>query len=143
MSGPGLGCVSPSERLRDSIPPGSGIRLVLLGEDGVQHRGHGCPLLGRGMGERIPHPVNATALVRGVEYPPRSRPQALVIVSDTRLYAAQSTVGERPEEVRRRHVSASEGPVATPSTSRLPSSLTATAIIAARLTIRPPSRTFT
>jgi hypothetical protein len=41
------------------------------------------------------------------------------------------------------NVSASEGPVAMPSTSRLPASLTATAIITARLMIRPPSRTFT
>ena len=37
--------------------------------------------------------------------------------------------------------SASDGPVAIPSTSRLPSLLTATATITARLMIRPPSRT--
>ena len=108
-----LGLLLP-ESIRDGIPLSFGIRLVLLGEDGLQHRGHGRPLLGRGMGERVPHPVNATALVRGVEHPPRSGPQALVIVSDNQLHAAQAPVGERPEEVRPRHVSASEGPVATP-----------------------------
>ena len=37
--------------------------------------------------------------------------------------------------------SASDRPVAMPSTSRLPSSFTATATITARLTILPPSRT--
>ena len=37
--------------------------------------------------------------------------------------------------------SASEGPMCRPTISRLPSVLTATAIIAATLTIRPPSRT--
>ncbi len=49
------------------------------------------------------------------------------------------SAGDRRKSVQ--NVSASEGPVATPRTSRLPSSFTATAIFTVRLTIRPPSRT--
>jgi hypothetical protein len=41
------------------------------------------------------------------------------------------------------NVSASEAPIAMPSTSRRPSVLTATAMVTATETMRPASRTFT
>ena len=68
--------------------------------------------------------------------------QALVVIGDHQLHPAQAAVGEAARGNSVQKVSASEGPVATPSTSRLPSSFTATATITARLTILPPSRTF-
>ncbi len=51
------------------------------------------------MGKRVSHPVNATALVRRVEHPPRGSPQPLVVIGDHQLHAAQATVGERAQEV--------------------------------------------
>jgi hypothetical protein len=50
-------------------------------------------------------------------------------------------ISERRKPVQ--NGSASEGPIAIPSTSRIPSLLTPTAIITATETIRPASRTFT
>jgi hypothetical protein len=54
----------------------------------------------------------------------------------------------RPRRLSRRRnstqkVSAAEAPIAMPRTSRLPSVLTATAIVTATETMRPASRTFT
>ena len=50
-------------------------------------------------------------------------------------------VSERRNSVQK--VSASEAPIAMPSTSRRPWSLTATATVTATETMRPASRTFT
>ena len=86
---------SRASRVCHDLPLGFGICLVFLGEDRLQHRGHGHALLGRGMGERVAHPVNAAALVRGIEHPPRGGPQALVIIGNDQLHAAQASVGER------------------------------------------------
>lgn len=93
------------------------------------------------MGERVAHPVNAAALMRGIKHPARGRAPVIVVVSDDQLDATQTAIGERAQEVGPERLGL-DGPVATPNTSRLPSSFTATAIITARLTILPPSRTF-
>lgn len=50
------------------------------------------------MGERVAHPVNAAALVRGVELPASGRAQTLVVVGDDQLDATQATIGQRPQE---------------------------------------------
>ena len=89
----GLGLLLP-ERLGNRIPLRFGIHLVLPGEDRLQHRRDCRALLGRGMGKSVPHPVNATALVRRIEHPPRSSSQTSVVIGDNQLHAAQATIGE-------------------------------------------------
>ena len=43
--------------------------------------------------------MNPTALVSGVEDPPRGGAQALVIIGDHQLHAAQATIGQGAQEV--------------------------------------------
>ena len=43
--------------------------------------------------------MHSAALKPGVEDAPRGRPQALVVVGDNELDAAQATIGERAQEV--------------------------------------------
>jgi hypothetical protein len=62
-------------------------------------------------------------------------------VGDHRLDPAQATPCQAFEKVRP-EVSASEGPICSPTISRLPSVLAATPSIAATETMRPPSRCF-
>jgi len=76
------------------LPLDFGLGLGLLREDGLQHCGHGRALLGRGVDQRIPHPVNAAPLVGGVEHAACGRPQALVVVGDHQLHAPQASVGQ-------------------------------------------------
>src|SRR3954447_7661013 len=102
-----------------------------------------------------PHPMHSAPLKAGVEHLGGGGAQALVVVRDHQLDAAQAAGGERaqetlPEHLRRggtrshaQNPSASESAVATPSTSRRPSVFTPTAIIVAIETMRPPSRAFT
>lgn len=64
-----------------------------------------------------------------------------MVVGDDEIDAAQPAISERAQEPLQKG-SASDGPLATPSTSRLPSVLMPTATITAVETIRPPSRPF-
>jgi hypothetical protein len=89
-----------AERVGDDVPLVDGIDGGLLGEDRPEHRGAGRALLRRGVDERISHPVNAAALVSGVEGPPGGGAQSLVVVGDHQLHPAQSTIGKAAEEVR-------------------------------------------
>jgi hypothetical protein len=68
--------------------------LFLLREDRLQHRCNRRALLGRGVGQCVAHPVNPAPLVSSLEDPPSCRAQALVIVGDHQLHAAQAAVGE-------------------------------------------------
>ena len=86
--------------------------------------------------------VNAAALPGGVQHARRRGLETLVAVRDDQLDPA------RPRRARLRrksvqNVSASLAPVAMPSTSRRPSVLTATAMVAAMETMRPAWRTLT
>jgi hypothetical protein len=49
--------------------------------------------------EEVAGPVHAAALEAGAEDAPGGRPQALVIVGDDELDAAQAAIGERAEEL--------------------------------------------
>ena len=80
--------------------------------------------------------MDPTPLMRGVEHLRGRRPQPLVVIGDDQLDTTQApSASERRNAVQ--NVSASEAPVATPSTSRRPSVFTPTAIITATETIRP------
>ncbi len=94
------------------------------------------------MGEHVAHEVHAAALPGGAEDLGDGGLEALMGVGDDQLDAASP----RPFRLRRNSVqigSASEVPISIPSTSRLPSSLTPTAMMTATETMRPPWRTFT
>ena len=80
------------------LPLGFGLGLDLLSEDRFQNCRHVRALLGRRMGQGVSHPVNAAPLVSRVEDPPRGSSQALVVIGDHQLHAAQAAVGEGAEE---------------------------------------------
>ena len=85
--------------------------------------------------------MHATPLVGRIEHSAGCGPEPLVIVGHDELHAAQAAIGKGARGKPVQNVPASEGPVAMQSTSRHPSSLTATAMITARLMIRPFSLT--
>ena len=89
-----------------------------------------------------PHEVDAAATPGGArERAGDGRLQPLMGVGDDELGALQAALGEGLEERAPRGVSACEGPMCSPTISRRPSGLTATAPLAAAETMRPPSRT--
>ena len=77
-----------TKRVGDDVPLRRGLGLGLLGEDGLQHGGDGSALLGRGIGERVAHPMHAAPLQTSIEDAAGSSAQALVVVSDHQLDAA-------------------------------------------------------
>src|SRR3712207_4181784 len=92
----------------------------VLGEDGSEKGDDGGPLLGCHMSQGIAHPMNAAALMGGLEDLRGGGPEPLVVVSNDELDAPQP----RSAKERRKafqNGSASEAPVAIPSTSRRPS----------------------
>jgi hypothetical protein len=94
------------------------------------------------MSQRIAHEVHAAPLPGGVEDLADGGLDALMGVGDNQLDAAQSAAASlRRNAVQ--NVSASEGPMSMPRTSRRPSLLTPTPTITATETIRPFWRTFT
>lgn len=104
----------------------------------LQRRPARGALLGRDVRQRAPHPVDPGPLMCRVEHSSCGRAQALVIFGDHQLYAALSELGKEAQE------GGPEGPeglVATPSTSRLPSSFTPHSHHHRAATMRPPSRT--
>lgn len=88
-----------AERVGDGVPPGHGFGLGVLREDRLQHGDDGSALLRRGVGQGIPHPMNSAPLEGGVEHAPGGGAQALVVIGDDELHAAQAAIGERAEEV--------------------------------------------
>ena len=81
------------------LPLGFGLGLGLLCEDRLQHRRHRGALLGRGVSQGVAHPVNAAPLMGRIEDTARGRPQALVVVGDHQLHAAQAPIGEAAQEL--------------------------------------------
>jgi hypothetical protein len=94
------------------------------------------------MGERVAHEVDAAALPGGAEHARDGGLDAFAGVGDDELDAAQAAAASlRRNAVQK--VSASDGPMSMPSTSRRPSVLTPTATMTATETMRPFWRTFT
>ena len=58
-----------SQSVGDGVPLGFGLGLAFVGEDRLEHRGHGRALLGRSVRQGVAHPVNPTALMGGIEDP--------------------------------------------------------------------------
>jgi hypothetical protein len=74
-----------------------GLRRV-LGEDGLEQGDNGGALLGRDMRQSIAHPMNATALMGGMEDLRGGRPEPLVIVSNDQLDAPQAPIRQGAQE---------------------------------------------
>ncbi len=128
---------SGAELVGDVTPGLGGGGMIGLEEDLPDRGGNDGVLAFRHVGQRVAHEMDAAALPGGTEDAGDGALQALVGVGDT------SFTPLRPRRTRsRRKVdqkgSASLGPMCKPMISRLPSVLTATAIMAATLTMRPP-----
>src|ERR1700733_15539207 len=143
----GLAVVNERRELRPLLPRLIGhvtqrlarLRAIRLDERLTQRGRHHALLCLCHVRQRVSHPMYATALPCGREDATNRRLQPLMGVRDHQLHPAQAT----PRQVlqaARPDVSATEGPMCSPTISRLPSVFTATAIIAATETIRPPSR---
>lgn len=89
-----------AQGIGDSIPLGLRLGLAFLGEDRLQHGRDRGALLGRGVRQGVAHPVNPAALLGSIEHAACGRPQALLVISDHKLHAAQAGVGEVAQEVR-------------------------------------------
>ena len=136
-----LGQLGP-DLVGDLAPLGPGGVGIVLGEGGGDERRDHAPAALAGMGERVAHEVHPAALPGGAEHAGDRGLDALVRIRDHQLDAGRP----RRFSLRRKSiqkVSASEAPIAMPSTSRRPSVLTATAMVTATETMRPASRTFT
>ena len=72
---------------------------VLLGESGGDEGGDDAPALAAGMGQQVAGEVHAAALPCGAEDPGRGGLQALVVVGDHQLHAAQPAPGQRAQEL--------------------------------------------
>ena len=72
---------------------------VLLGEGGGDEGGDDAPALAAGMGQQVAGEVHAAALPCGAEDPGRGGLQALVVVGDHQLHAAQPAPGPRAQEL--------------------------------------------
>ena len=72
---------------------------VLLGEGGGDEGGDDAPALAAGMGQQVAGEVHAAALPCGAEDPGRGGLQALVVVGDHQLHAAQPAPGQRAQEL--------------------------------------------
>jgi len=76
-----------------NLSPLSMSRLsAVLSEDGLEHRDRCRLLLGRNMGQRVPHAVHPTALMGRTEHLLGGRSQALVVVRDDELDPTKSSV---------------------------------------------------
>jgi len=123
-------------------PLGAGHFSVFLSEGGGDERGNDTPAVLAGMGQNIAHEVYAATLPGGVQDFGNRRFEPLMGIRDHQLAPRRPRrASERRNSVQK--VSASEAPIAMPSTSRRPSLLTATATMTATETMRPVARTFT
>jgi hypothetical protein len=69
-----------------------------MGEDGTDHGGDRGALLGCRVAQEVAGPVHAAALETRVEDAPGGRAQALVVIGDDQIDAAQTAIGQRAEE---------------------------------------------
>jgi hypothetical protein len=121
-----------------------------LGEGGRHEGRDDAPAALAGVGERVAHGVDSAAPPGGVHQLGDGGLDALVGVGDDELDAAQAAPPELAQELgpeepapAKAGVSAPEGPMSMPITSRRPSALTPTATITATETMRWLRRTFT
>ena len=126
----------------DLAPLGPGSLGIVLGEGGTDEGRDDAAALFAGMSQHVAHEVDAAALPCGV--------QNLGDGSLQPSWASEMTslTPRRPRRASLRRksvqkVSASDAPIARPSTSRRPSPLTPTAMITATETMRPSRRAFT
>ena len=114
-------------------PLGSGGIGIILGEGGGDEgRNHAATALA-GMGQRIAHEMNPASLPSGVQDFGDGSLQAFMGVGDHQLDPRR--VSLRRKLVQK--ISASDGPISIPRTSRRPSALTPTAMMTATETTRP------
>jgi hypothetical protein len=108
--------------------------------EGLADRGgdHGVPAVGQ-VSQRVPDPMPAAPLPGRAEHAGNGVAQAVMGIRDHQLDAAQPALDQALEEARPEG-SASEGPMPRPTISRRPWVFTATAIIVATETMRPPAR---
>src|SRR4051794_38630278 len=92
------------QRIGDLVPLGEGLGLAVLREDGADHGRDRGALLGRRVAQEVASPVHAAALEAGAKDAPSRRPQALVIVGNDELDAAQAAIGQRAEEPGPEHL---------------------------------------
>jgi len=91
------------------------------------------------MGQDVAHEVDAAALPCGAKHPSDSGLNALIGIGDHQLHASEASAGQLAQELDTDRL-ASEVSISMPSTSRWPSALTPTAMVAATETMRPPRR---
>jgi site-specific DNA recombinase len=124
------------------LPPGlPGGVLVRLQEGLTQGRRHHAVLALGHMRERVPHPMDSAPLPGGAQHLADGVLEPFVRVGDHQLDPAQAPSEQGLQECRPERLRLGRAQP-RPTISRLPSVLTATAIMAATETIRPPSRTF-
>src|SRR5467141_1108067 len=136
-------CHLGSELIGHLTPLGAGHFGVFLSEGSGDEGGNDTPALLAGTGQDIAHEVHPATLPGGVQDFGNRR-----LESPSRASEITSLTPRRPRLASERRnsiqkVSASEAPIAMPSTSRRPSLLTATARMTAAETMRPVARTFT
>jgi hypothetical protein len=95
-----------------------------------------------GVGESVPHEVDAAALPAGMQHLGDRRLDPLMGIRDHELDAAKPAACELAQERGPERLGFG-GPMSMPRTSRRPSPLTPTATITATETMRPFWRTFT
>lgn len=108
-----------SEPVGHLAPPSLGGLGIPPDKGGGDEGGDDLPTLLAGVGREVAHEVHPAALPGRIEDPGGSGLEAVAVVGDHRLDAAQATPGEAAREPGP-NVSASEAPIAMPSTSRRP-----------------------
>ena len=92
--------LDPGSQLVGDLPPlRPGSVGIVLGEGGADEGRDDAASLLAGMGERVAHEVNATALPRGVQNPGDGGLQPFMGIRDDELDAAQTPPGEFAQEV--------------------------------------------
>lgn len=137
-----LGQLAPD--LISHLPPlrASGCGII-LGKGGRDEGGDDAPAALAGVGEGGPGKMHPAALPRRLKHPGDGGLDAAMGVGNDQFDAAQATAFQLAAENSIQKVSASDGPMSMPSTSRRPSVFTATAMVTATETMRPFWRTFT
>ena len=82
----------------DQAPLCGGTVGIVLGKRGCDEGGDDAPALPAGMGQQVAHEVDAAPLSSCAEDPGRGGLQALVVVGDHQLHAAQAAPGEAAQE---------------------------------------------
>jgi hypothetical protein len=114
---------------------------VVLDKGSADEGGHDAPFLPGRYGERVPHEVDATALPGGTQHPGHCHLDTFIASEMTSLTPRRPRLASLRKNCVQ-NVSASDGAMSMPRTSRRPSLLTATATMTATDTMRPFSRVF-